>query len=64
MKSLSHLNKYFVKYKWRFLLGIVFVVVSNYFGVQMPLYLKTSIDNLLKGDILTENDWLSGAALL
>lgn len=64
MKSLRHLNKYFVKYKWRFLLGIVFVVVSNYFGVQMPLYLKTSIDNLLNGDILTENDWLSGAAML
>jgi ATP-binding cassette subfamily B multidrug efflux pump len=64
MKSLSHLNKYFVKYKWRFLLGIVFVIVSNYFGVQMPLYLKTSIDSLLKGDILTENGWLSGVALL
>jgi len=64
MKSLSHLNKYFVKYKWRFLLGIVFVVVSNYFGVQMPLYLKSSIDNLLNGDISSESGWLTGAALL
>jgi ATP-binding cassette subfamily B multidrug efflux pump len=64
MKSLSHLNKYFVKYKWRFLLGIIFVIVSNYFGVQMPLYLKTSIDNLLKGDISSENGWFSGVAIL
>jgi ATP-binding cassette subfamily B protein len=47
MKSLSYLNKYFIKYKWRFLLGILFIVVSNYFGVQMPLYVKTTIDSLL-----------------
>ena len=47
MKSLSYLNKYFIKYKWRFLLGILFIVISNYFGVQMPLYVKTTIDNLL-----------------
>lgn len=47
MKSLSYLNKYFIKYKWRFLLGIVFIIVSNYFGVQMPLYVKTTIDNLM-----------------
>jgi ATP-binding cassette subfamily B multidrug efflux pump len=53
MKSLSYLNKYFVKYKWRFLLGIVFIAVSNYFGVQMPLYLKTTIDDLMKGNAVT-----------
>jgi ATP-binding cassette subfamily B protein len=53
MKSLSYLNKYFVKYKWRFLLGILFIAVSNYFGVQMPLYLKTTIDDLMKGNTIT-----------
>ena len=47
MKSLSYLNKYFIKYKWRFLLGIIFIVISNYFGVQMPLYVKTTIDGLM-----------------
>ena len=47
MKSLSYLNKYFIKYKWRFLLGILFIVISNYFGVQMPIYVKFTIDNLL-----------------
>jgi ATP-binding cassette subfamily B protein len=30
----------------------------------MPLYLKSSIDNLLNGDISTKNDWLSGAGML
>ena len=48
MKSLSYLNKYFFKYKWRFLLGIVFIVISNYFGVKMPIYVGDATDQLLK----------------
>jgi ATP-binding cassette subfamily B multidrug efflux pump len=47
MKSLQYLNKYFVKYKWHFLLGILFTIISNYFGVRMPLYVKTTVDNLM-----------------
>ena len=44
MKSLQYLNKYFLKYKWRLLLGIIFTIVSNYYGVQMPIYFKNAID--------------------
>ena len=44
MKSLQYLNKYFLKYKWRLLLGILFTVVSNFYGVQMPIYFKNAID--------------------
>ena len=44
MKSLQYLNKYFLKYKWRLLLGVIFTVVSNYYGVQMPIYFKNAID--------------------
>ena len=44
MKSLRYINKYFLKYKWRFLLGIIFTVVSNYFGVQMPAYFSEAIN--------------------
>lgn len=36
MKHLSALNKYFWKYRVRFLAGILFVVVSNYFAVLAP----------------------------
>ena len=36
MKHLKAVNKYFRKYKWRFLLGIIFVIVSNYFGILAP----------------------------
>ncbi|MFN5911818.1 MAG: ABC transporter transmembrane domain-containing protein, partial [Bacteroidota bacterium] len=47
MKTLSYLNKYFVKYKWRFLLGIVFTVASNYFGTKMPVIVKEAVHDLL-----------------
>ena len=53
MKSLSYLNKYFFKYKWRLLLGTIFIVISNYFGVQMPLYVKSTIDDLMKSTTIT-----------
>jgi ATP-binding cassette subfamily B protein len=36
MKHLSALNQYFWKYRVRFLLGIFFVVASNYFSVMAP----------------------------
>ena len=47
MKSLSYLNKYFIKYKWRFLFGMFFTVVSNYFGVKMPVYVKDTVDQFM-----------------
>ncbi|MFT3704470.1 MAG: ABC transporter ATP-binding protein [Agriterribacter sp.] len=36
MKHLKAVNKYFKKYWLRFLLGIIFVIVSNYFGILAP----------------------------
>lgn len=62
MKSLQHLNKYFFKYKWHFLLGILFTIISNYFGVRMPLFVKTTIDSLMQNvNINSVNDalWVS-----
>ncbi len=47
MKALSYLNKYFVKYKWRMLLGILFIICSNYFGVKMPLFVKNTVDDIM-----------------
>ncbi len=48
MKSLSYLNKYFIKYKWHMLLGVLFIILSNYFGVQMPMFVKSTVDDLFK----------------
>jgi ATP-binding cassette subfamily B multidrug efflux pump len=33
MKHLRFLNKFFLKYKWRLIPGIIFVIISNIFGV-------------------------------
>ncbi len=44
MKSLKHLNQYFWKYRYRFLLGFVFVAVNNYFGAEAKLYVGKGTD--------------------
>lgn len=36
MKQLSSLNKYFWKYRWHFMLGFIFVVLTNYFRILAP----------------------------
>jgi ATP-binding cassette subfamily B multidrug efflux pump len=44
MKALFYLNKYFLKYKWRLLLGVIFVSISSAFGVLMPREIGHAID--------------------
>jgi ATP-binding cassette subfamily B multidrug efflux pump len=48
MKSLSYLNKYLIKYKWRLLLGVVFIIGSNLFHVNMPLIVKDAVNQFDK----------------
>ena len=36
MKDLSSLNQYFWKYRSRLVLGILFIIISNYFGILSP----------------------------
>ena len=62
MKSLRYINKYFIKYKWRFLLGILFTIVSNYFGVQLPAFFSSAIDQFqqqIKNNQPTDYLWLA-----
>ncbi len=44
MKELLYLNKYFWKYRWRFFLGILFVSLSNVFGVFPPQVIRHVFD--------------------
>ncbi len=46
MNSLRHINKYFFKYKWRLLLGIGFVAISNFFAVYSVTFVRDAIDYL------------------
>lgn len=52
MKHLSSLNKYFWKYKWLFGLGILFVVLTNYFRILAPQltgYVVNSVVHTISG---------------
>jgi len=48
MKQLASLNKYFIRYKWRFLSGILFVAISNLFAVIPPTVVRNVIDSVLE----------------
>jgi ATP-binding cassette subfamily B multidrug efflux pump len=65
MKHLSYLNKYFWKYRWRLLLGIIFIFISNYFAVLAPQVTGYIIDkvqafltNSTPKGLLRQDDWL------
>lgn len=47
MKHLAYLNKYFWKYRWRFLLGIVFVGLANWFRVWQPQVIREAMDTVI-----------------
>ncbi len=44
MKELRHVNKYFLKYKWHLIAGLVFVALSNYFRVLQPQAIRQALD--------------------
>eukprot|EP01136_Pigoraptor_vietnamica_P027763 Opistho-1_new@539 len=52
MKHLFYLNKYFYKYKWWVIPGIIFVVISNIFGV-IPAQVVGHAFNLITENITT-----------
>jgi len=52
VKHLSAVNKYFWKYRYRFFLGILFVLLSNYFAVLAPQitgYVVNAVQQQLPG---------------
>ncbi|MGV3502997.1 MAG: ABC transporter ATP-binding protein [Adhaeribacter sp.] len=49
MKSLSYLNKYLFKYKYRFLLGILFVTLSNIFAIIPAQIVRHAFDLVYEG---------------
>lgn len=49
MKHLAYLNKFFYKYRWRFVPGILFVIISNIFAVLPARVIRIAFD------LVTEN---------
>ncbi|MBD1422199.1 ABC transporter ATP-binding protein [Sphingobacterium chuzhouense] len=50
MKELAYLNKYFYKYRWKLIPGVLFVVISNYFGILPAVVIREAFD-LVKENI-------------
>ena len=44
MKELQHLNKYFRKYRFKLLIGIIITMIARIFQLVMPSYVKKSIE--------------------
>jgi len=44
VKHLAYLNKYFLRYKWRILAGIFFVICANALSVYNPVITGDAVD--------------------
>ncbi|WP_040250950.1 ABC transporter ATP-binding protein [Psychroserpens mesophilus] len=49
MKELKHINKYFYKYKYRLLLGVVITICAKVFALFTPRLIGKSITTISKG---------------
>jgi len=49
MKDLAYLNKFFYKYRWRLIPGVIFVIISNIFAVLSAQVVRIAFD------LVTEN---------
>lgn len=54
MNSLKYLNKYLWKYKFRLTLGILFVVLSNIFGIYPAQIIREAFDAVANSEELTK----------
>lgn len=76
MKDLASLNKYFIKYKWRLLAGLLFVAIASKFAIMPGNVIKDILDrvvamkaagkpeNEIIGIVVKGGLWLLGLALL
>lgn len=54
MKELQYLNKYFTKYKYHFLLGIITTIIAQIFSLYTPKLIGDSINALTKNEFDAE----------
>lgn len=48
MRHLKYLNQFFWKYRWRLLLGILFITISNGFRVLQPQVIREALDLVIE----------------
>tara|TARA_R110002074_G_scaffold335102_3_gene505550 strand:- start:1101 stop:2855 length:1755 start_codon:yes stop_codon:yes gene_type:complete len=55
MKALRYLDKYFLKYKWRLLVGIFITILSKILSLQIPRIIGkslNSVESYMKGELI------------
>ena len=55
MKELSYLNKYLLKYKYHFILGIIFTIITNIFQIIPAQMVRHSLDLIIANIDLYRN---------
>ena len=48
MSPLFYLNKYLKRYKWRLILGALFILISNHFKLKMPVVLRDTVNDIFE----------------
>lgn len=61
MKALAYLNKYLLKYKYRILLGTIFIIISNVFGIIPAQMIRRAFD--LVSNAVFDLKFLAGTPL-
>ncbi len=77
MKALRYLNKFFLKYRYRFILGILITIVAKIFALQIPQLIRESLNvvedynnnritdiDVVKSELVINIIYIIGAALL
>ena len=54
MKELGYLNKYFIKYKFSFLLGIAITIIAQFFSLYTPKLISKSLGAIEQFDQLSD----------
>lgn len=76
MKELQYLNKYFIKYKFHFLLGILITIVAQIFSLFTPklvsqsfaaiesFHAKNMSSDMIKAELIENILWIIGTTLI
>lgn len=77
MKALRYLNKFFLKYRYRLILGILITIVAKIFALQIPQLIRESLNvvedynndritdiDIVKSQLIINIVYIIGAALL
>ncbi len=77
MKALRYLNKFFLKYRYRLILGILITIVAKIFALQIPQLIRESLNivedyknnkitdiDIVKSELIINIVYIIGAALL